>query len=589
MSLCEVLFTTMMVLTYRCSSLWMEGSSQLPRGDSRFVVGYDVTADTILLFGGFQYGRQFVKFKDHQFTDEGQNYLDESQTTGDTFQHYTQLGNDLWMIHGAIDTFILIDTQTYVATTLPITFPHERGCLTSTSGFLIVISLNYCQIYDINNDEWLSGVPSLTKGQKNTACAVVNDKVYVIGGKDSDGVKLKSIQELDVSTLPTTTDLSWNDFPCSLGTARTGLRAAIRGTDIYVMGGFLGDSIRSQDVDIIDTFNRECHISDPLAFGTSYAASIIVNDVLYTFGGTDDAAVLRKEYQYTVLPTTSPTKYPTSAPNEQPIMASTTPSTMDPSVSPTSQTEERTNGPSTTPTSASPTKDKSPTLVAAGTPSKSPTVALDNETSENDMATTRMNDLKTTWIGKEGGAKASVDVALIVIVAICIVTLVSIIVLGRALLRMIKESKTDEENICSEVSASHDVATNHEALAVVDTNTAVTGQQDIVMEGLEIMEDITSGYPQNDIANACMNDMEVIDDDDIANDTINTMDGENEESDTDDQILPGIETLRASPMIMDGDTDNEKLPGIETLRASPMIMDGDTDNEKLPGIETLRA
>eukprot|EP01083_Nonionella_stella_P009708 27836_1 len=51
---------------------WTLGSASLPRGARSIAVAYDDINDTILLFGGFPYGSQFVTFKDHQFIDVGE-------------------------------------------------------------------------------------------------------------------------------------------------------------------------------------------------------------------------------------------------------------------------------------------------------------------------------------------------------------------------------------------------------------------------------------------------------------------------------------------------------------------------------------
>eukprot|EP01083_Nonionella_stella_P273124 926429_1 len=127
---------------------------------------------------------------------------------------------------------------------------------------------------------------------------------------------------------------------------------------------------------ICDTLNGQCHLGDSLVLETTYAPSIIVNNVLYTFGGTDDNALRRKQYQYMALPTAPPTKQPTIGPTEQPsihVAPSIFPS-RDPSTTPTRKSSAPTKSPSVEP-SASPF---TPTLVAGGTPSRHTTETLDN-------------------------------------------------------------------------------------------------------------------------------------------------------------------------------------------------------------------
>eukprot|EP01083_Nonionella_stella_P273125 926430_1 len=170
---------------------------------------------------------------------------------------------------------------------------------------------------------------------------------------------------------------------------------------------------------------------------------------------------------------------------------------------------------------------------------------LDNEPSENDMMTTSMNDLKTTWSAKES-AKTSVDVFLIAIVAICSAVLVCIIVFGCALLRMVKENNQvmDRDDVVSE--------SGQEQIQIEN--------KDMVKVELKIIEDITNGFVEHDV----MNDMEVIGDDATMNDTVKG--GENDEMeqshDDDDE---GIDTLRVNEE-MHEDEDNVILSGLDTLR-----------------------
>eukprot|EP01083_Nonionella_stella_P049781 132626_1 len=149
--------------------------------------------------------------------------------------------------------------------------------------------------------------------------------------------------------------------------------------------------------------------------------------------------------------------------------------------------------------------NKSPTLVAVE--GNDPTESLDHEGSEDDMTTTNMGDVETTLIRKES-AKGSADgvPVSVVIVAILIILVVAIIVLTRALLWIIKKSEKSHGTICSEVSY---VATNNEGIDGMNENAQqiqMHQNEDVAMDELAIIGDITSGYIQNDI----VNDMEVI-------------------------------------------------------------------------------
>eukprot|EP01083_Nonionella_stella_P076108 207221_1 len=157
----------LLIRACQCLSKWTAGSSQLPRADSCFAIGYDAVNDTILIFGGYVNQRQFVTFKDNIFTDINQTYLTEAQQTYSFAQHYTQMGDNLWMIRDDGEGFVVVNTRTYEAIVPPINITKtvtDAGCLTSTPGFLIVsggarvdgyFKMNDVQIYDIVNNEWI--------------------------------------------------------------------------------------------------------------------------------------------------------------------------------------------------------------------------------------------------------------------------------------------------------------------------------------------------------------------------------------------------------------------------------------------------
>eukprot|EP01083_Nonionella_stella_P248847 861102_1 len=238
-------------------------------------------------------------------------------------------------------------------------------------------------------------------------------------------------------------------------------------------------------------------------------------------------------------PTKSPTMFPTAFPTETPSKSPTKHPTHTPTLPPTFlPSDDPTRAPFVTaePTSATMSPNKSPTLVAVE--GNDPTESLDHEGSEDDMTTTNMGDVESTLIGKES-AKGSTDgvPVLVVIVAMLIILVVAIIVLTRALLWIIKKSEKSQRSICSEVSY---VATNNEGIDGMNENAQqiqMHQNEDVAMDELAIIGDITIGYIQNDI----VNDMEVIDDDDIANDI--TMGGESDEECEDAEILAGINTL----------------------------------------------
>eukprot|EP01083_Nonionella_stella_P022623 62567_1 len=380
MSVCQTLITLIITCAYRCSSSWITGPTNLPRTDYEMAVGYDSTTNTVLLFGGYPDVRQFVTFNpdNNQFTDVNQSYLAVDQQTRGWGQHYSQTGNDLWIIRDEGEGFIKIDTTTYGVTDPGITISPAvamSASLVTTPGFLIVIGggnfneLSAVQIYNLGTSQWLTGVPSLPNARGTAASVIVNDKVYLIGGRGATNVI--TIQTSDISGLPTTIGLSWVAFPDTFTPDTFRCRAVAYGTDIYVIGGFNLDSGAIADVNLIDTISGTCEAIDTLSFETAGAPAIIVGNILYAFagwgnpnwgnqGGNSGGMNL---YQYLEMPTTNPTLSPRRYPSKNPTHA--------PSIDPTGNPSSNPTAPSNDPT-INPTIN--PTETPSSAPSSSPTL-----------------------------------------------------------------------------------------------------------------------------------------------------------------------------------------------------------------------
>eukprot|EP01083_Nonionella_stella_P255682 877237_1 len=376
---------------FYCSSSWLEGSSRLPRQDDSLALGYDASTDTILIFGGDDNPRQFVTFKNNAFTNMDSSYLTSSQKTNGYGQHYTQLGDDLWMIGSDGQSVTHVHTQSPYQASVPLSIPttvHEGGCLVSITGFLIIIgggwvdsngpeSLDKVQIYDINNGQWLSSVPRLPFVIQQAACVAVNGIVYAIGGADYP--IYDSILTLDVSNLPTLPS-SWNVFPDTLRIPLLGVRCAAYGPYIYVIGGQQDNEIPFvSDVHLIDTLAGTCNVIDHLTEALVGVSCIRVNDILYAFGGFSNDIEMVKTYQYTVLPalpTEDPTSSPSPSPTKKPTPIPTKKPTLFPTVRPTARpTNQPTSMPTTKPTpspTAKPTNKPTPLPTAKPTDKPTP-------------------------------------------------------------------------------------------------------------------------------------------------------------------------------------------------------------------------
>eukprot|EP01083_Nonionella_stella_P073889 200069_1 len=346
MALLSMTIALLLMANYPCLSLFTAGNSTLPRDSTLAAVGYDSSTNTLLIFGGtYPSETQFVTFKDHTFTDMGEHYL--PSPTGSSSQSSIQLGNELWMLQQSGAGFVKADTTTYNVTVPSITFPTTvggRGCLAGIDGYVFVIGGNVgspgseaaeiTQIFRIRDGQWLTNLPFLNTKRMTLSCIAHENKLFAIGGDDGN-IFLESIETLDISNMETistqTWDIHWAD---PLRSGRKASRAVVYGTDIYVIGGKDNNGNRVDDINVIDAISGTVSIhGDTLSYATSYASSIIVDNVLYVFAGVgtyDDV----NTYQYSTLPALLPTKNPTAAPTLSPLPSPTSPPSDTPTLRP---------------------------------------------------------------------------------------------------------------------------------------------------------------------------------------------------------------------------------------------------------------
>eukprot|EP01083_Nonionella_stella_P145333 455180_1 len=244
----------------------------------------------------------------------------------------------------------------------------------------------------------------------------------------------------------------WQFLSTTLSTARGGTAVVLHGSDIVIIGGEDNPNTghRAADVNIIDTNTGQCYVGGQLAFGVSYAPSIIVDNILFVFGGYSNSA--EKRYQYATMPTlmqtnTAPTSYPTGNPSESTTNVSSEnptnipsqyPITIAPSIDPTILTLVPTIH-TLAPTlhSSNPTNTFTPSQFATGTPSFHPMAATSESSQSTDTIISSKDNIYST---KGRGDKInpeseSVDWILMALIAVivsllCICAIVLFFVIG---------------------------------------------------------------------------------------------------------------------------------------------------------------
>src|SRR5216684_857917 len=200
-----------------------------------------------------------------------------------------------------------INTDSW-STGLAAPLPARAGAAsgeTTHGGFLYVIGgenstgvLSDLQRYDPVLDVWITLTPTPTAtARAGAAAAVIDDGIFVIGGRQSTGGPcsggpyLTTVEKYDVDTN------TWSTV-AQLPTPRSDLAAVAHGGKIYVFGGCSSTGVTGE----VDMYDPQTNTWTPLQSMTIGRASLVAGhsgDKVYAIGGTTDgvsASTLNEVY-----------------------------------------------------------------------------------------------------------------------------------------------------------------------------------------------------------------------------------------------------------------------------------------------------
>ena len=176
---------------------------------------------------------------------------------------------------------------------------------------------NINEVYYPVNDSW-STAASMPTGMKGYASAVLNDKIYVLGGSRQAGSQGNSITDAVQMFDPQTG--TWSQSPKLQNVDSYGAAAATVGfmapARIYCAGGFSWELTNNMEVYFPE--NHSWSFAEPMHTPRAYLGLAVVNDVLYAIGGSDGTSWLGTNEQY--LPVgygTVPPKIQITSPENQ--------------------------------------------------------------------------------------------------------------------------------------------------------------------------------------------------------------------------------------------------------------------------------
>eukprot|EP01083_Nonionella_stella_P006757 19549_1 len=285
---------------------WKNGSSYLPQIDSEMAVGYVRDNNNIWLMGGKNHPQHFVSFdiNTNHITDHGLNYFTTTYGSVGGGQFYRQILNELWIL--TTDAYMVSYLNVYNFTEISNTQLQSlvapevptNACLTSITievsaslyhrSFLIIIggtNSTAINVLNIVSNDWITGLPSMTRTRSSLSCVAHNHKLYSFGGFDDvSQVELSTIESASVTATSNQFNVgTWALIGATLAQPSASTRAIQYAEDIIIIGG--GD----KTVHVLNTLDDTMSTTTSLQTAVTAPAFIHVDGVAYVFGGGTNA------------------------------------------------------------------------------------------------------------------------------------------------------------------------------------------------------------------------------------------------------------------------------------------------------------
>ena len=136
---------------------------------------------------------------------------------------------------------------------------------------------SFVRLFDTRTREWSNEEwPSLNQPRKQFCCVVCNGKVYVIGGMNTEGEYLDSIECLYLSASPR----QWITSDQTLATARGYCQCVAIGTQVFILGGHSDEEDKLLSVEILNTETGQLMLGRDLPQYRNMTATTVNNKLL---------------------------------------------------------------------------------------------------------------------------------------------------------------------------------------------------------------------------------------------------------------------------------------------------------------------
>eukprot|EP01083_Nonionella_stella_P303522 1051058_1 len=362
---------------------WVSSPSRLPHAIAEFALGF--YNDTVFMLGGSGLtGPGGYQLTEWDMKAQTGSYNEGLPAYVNCFigRCGTQQGDTLYIItpDDALHIFNM-STKQFTANWNnvelgPKNYQTHGSCITSTTDHLFMLggsrrdtvpvqfNANF-QILQLSTLTWLTREPDMNEIRYGMECIVHQDILWTIGGWSPTSGQTTQIEHIDITILTDAMDSAWL-YSAPLTQASYHMHAVGVGDRIFIMGGYSGHTL----FHILNITDHTMTLSPHrLAVGVGEGGVMLLNSVIYLFGGETDASSSKTNtWQYYDLRNNTPnaSESPTSDPLATTLppypnsIEPTSDPTIDPSIYPS-------NSPSNVPSS-------SPSSLPSNLPSHVPSI-----------------------------------------------------------------------------------------------------------------------------------------------------------------------------------------------------------------------
>ncbi|XP_077291989.1 uncharacterized protein LOC143915297 isoform X2 [Arctopsyche grandis] len=157
------------------------------------------------------------------------------------------------------------------------------------NSILLVGGVDDVWLLDLNSKE-LKPLGSMQKARANSKAVVCNKRIFVIGGVDSQAQPLYTMEEYDIE------EDTWKT-PVNINFKRYNYAVAVIESKIYIIGGD-DEGGASKDVNVYCTVSNKFGELNAMTVDRRDLTAVPLNNCIYAIGGRDDTLVLDAVEKY---------------------------------------------------------------------------------------------------------------------------------------------------------------------------------------------------------------------------------------------------------------------------------------------------